>query len=213
MIKLTIYVNYVNKRKPLDYRMRQRNSGWFKQQLTQAFQDVTSSLKTSYVSNTTSVCPTWSPSQDSVILLQSESNGSSSSESSDLEGADLHIFHKEKLCSLLKSVKSTIESDDAAENEMDKDRLFFFPKKKSSVFPDHPLLKQALGSDLQHPKKRVDVGARFESIYVLDPSTLADRESPPKVELVVARLAKRSVFHPEESSLLRDSMEKDGFST
>lgn len=66
--------------------------GCFKEQLTQTFQDVISSLKMPNVTNTTNVCPPVSPSQDSVLSVQSVSDREFSLNKSDQDHTDLYIY-------------------------------------------------------------------------------------------------------------------------
>lgn len=79
-------------------------------------------------------------------------------------------------------------------SKQDKDSLFYFPKKKTSVLPGHHILNLVIKKGWKHPDKRVDLGSRFKSVYRPDPADYDKWDTPAKVDLAVANLSRRSFF-------------------
>ncbi|XP_056426618.1 uncharacterized protein LOC130367817 isoform X2 [Hyla sarda] len=140
----------------------------------------------------------------------SSENASAQSDSSDSEDIiteDFFLFKKENAGKLIRAVKHIMESSKQKFRE-DKESLFYFPKKPSEVLTGHPVLKTIVEKEFKKPDSRLELGSRFRAVYKLDPSESESWENPAKVDRPVARLSRRTLLPSEDSSILKDPMDK-----
>ncbi|XP_069842646.1 uncharacterized protein [Dendropsophus ebraccatus] len=176
---------------------------WFKEQLMDTFREVRSAVSQPAHHR--------APAAAEHRRHSGQEGGSDSddvSSQSDTDEEEVYLLHKDRIPRLIHSVKEVLESDKDISHKPKKQQLFYFPVCKNKFLPVHPIMKDWMQKDWSKPEKRFDPGAKFKSIYKLNPEFMADWDLPPKVDLPVAKLSKKSVYPSEESTLLPDAMDR-----
>ncbi|XP_069800309.1 ADP-ribosylation factor-like protein 6-interacting protein 4 [Dendropsophus ebraccatus] len=149
-----------------------------------------------------------SSSSSSSSASSADSEDTASSDSEDIVAEDYYLFKKEHADKLIKAVKEIIEVRKDKTSSQDKESLYYFPRKKSRVLSGHQVLKQIMEKEWKRPDKRVELGSRFKSVYRLDPAESELWAKPSQVDTAVVKLSKATLFPAEDSSILKDAMDR-----
>ncbi|XP_056384181.1 uncharacterized protein LOC130277529 [Hyla sarda] len=166
--------------------------GWLRSSLQSALADVSGGQKSSKYAARKHPSPP-SPSSSSQEGSADEDSFSSPSPAQVDVGApdDYYLLNKDKVHTLLKAVKKTVEGDLEEDKLLKKEALFYFPQATYYSLPGQPFLDPLIKSEGRHPEKKTDFGSRFKATYRMDPGSSEAWDSLPKVDLAVARLSKK----------------------
>ncbi|XP_031759803.1 lamina-associated polypeptide 2-like [Xenopus tropicalis] len=134
-------------------------------------------------------------------------SSSSSSEPHTSQKEDFFLFPIEKMPRLVKEVCKVISPKESAQTSSDAQDFPFFSQKKALNFPVHPSVKSLIEQEWKNPGKKPESSKRFKLMFPFDNKDIEEWENPPKVDVSVARLSKRTTI-PVEEAAIKDQMDR-----
>ncbi|KAM3936575.1 vomeronasal type-2 receptor 26-like [Leptodactylus fuscus] len=155
-----------------------------------------SNLSRKIKANTINYLPP-SESLPSLERLQVDDEGASSDDSS--SDTSRPIFHRDKTHKLLRSIRSWNQDAEGDASASTSDRRSTFQVDASMV--------GLMEREWKQPEKAYITSRAFKSVYPINPSQLDQWGPPPKVDLAVSKLSRRTVIPLEDSSNLQDLLD------
>ncbi|KAE8628492.1 hypothetical protein XENTR_v10000040 [Xenopus tropicalis] len=108
---------------------------------------------------------------------------------------------------LLKEVCKVISPRDTVQADPNTQEFPFFVQKKALSFPVHPSVKNLIEQEWKDPGKKPEASKRFKLMFPFETKDVEEWENPPKVDVPVARLSKRTTI-PVEEAAIKDQMDR-----
>ncbi|XP_071977730.1 lamina-associated polypeptide 2, isoforms alpha/zeta-like [Engystomops pustulosus] len=125
------------------------------------------------------------------------------------KGTSKYLFSNEELDNLLKAVRNTLNVEEVVEPKSIQDELFGGLKsKRKRVFPINQTLKDIVQEEWKNPEGRANITKEFRNRLLFDPKETETWDSPPKVDIQVSKVVKKTDLPFEDSSQLRDPMDR-----
>ncbi|XP_041439823.1 uncharacterized protein LOC121400553 [Xenopus laevis] len=177
---------------------------WFKNMMSQTFEEMRQATMSAEDVN-----------RDDLIVIdqvsgESESGEISSSPSTSKEMKEsIYLFSPDKIQKLIKAVNRVMEDQKKKKKqETSKDTLLFFSQQSEDTFPVNSIIKDLMQAEWKDPSKRADISKRFKQMFALHKQEISTWENPPAVDIPIARMSRRTTIPVEETSGLKDPMDR-----
>ncbi|XP_071973635.1 uncharacterized protein [Engystomops pustulosus] len=120
-----------------------------------------------------------------------------------------YMFLSEDLDALLKAVRDTLKIEEVEESKSVQDELFGILKaKRRRVFPVNDTLKQLILEEWREPENRISVSREFKNRLIFDEQDSRLWDNPPKVDIQVTKIAKKTDLPFEDAIQLKDPLDR-----
>ncbi|XP_069802153.1 uncharacterized protein [Dendropsophus ebraccatus] len=138
-----------------------------------------------------------------------ESIEMSDNETEQKEEIRKYFFPSEHTSALLKAVRDALSVEQVQEQVAPKDKMFQgLRAKKKLVFPVHDTLQQLITDEWAEPEKRLQVPSEIRRRLPFGEEDTSKWEDIPKIDAQVAKTTKKSLLPFENSSQLKDPMDR-----
>ncbi|XP_041440686.1 lamina-associated polypeptide 2, isoforms alpha/zeta-like [Xenopus laevis] len=127
-----------------------------------------------------------------------------SGEDSSSEEESLALFATDNTARLIKKVRSTMDYFEEIEALPSTSQV----TKRSKTFPVHSVMKELMKREWKEPEKAPTITKRHKLLFPIQEEELQSWEAPPKVDIAIARLSKKTVIPVEDGSGLKDPMDR-----
>lgn len=110
---------------------------------------------------------------------------------------------------LLKAVRATMALEDPKEERSQEDKMFEeLESKKGRVFPIHKNILNLINREWKHPDKGIFSSKSLKRRYPFDEEKTASWSRPPKLDVSIAKVSKKSALPFDDGGTLQDPLEK-----
>lgn len=129
--------------------------------------------------------------------------------SSSEESVSNPSFHSEEIDRLLKAVRATMALEEPKEEKTVEDRMFEgLESRKKRVFPVHKNIWGLIHREWKHPDKGIFTSRVLKRKYPFNEQETATWNRPPKLDVPISKVSRKSSLPFEDSGALQDPLDK-----
>ncbi|KAG9485005.1 hypothetical protein GDO78_008228 [Eleutherodactylus coqui] len=141
--------------------------------------------------------------------IGSEQEEQAAEESSDEEDYKRYLFHQDDLTELIKSVRATLKMEEPREPRALQDEIFGgLGKRRKHTFPVHKNITKIIQKEWRKPDASSFSTRGVKRRYPFEEEVCASWEEVPKVDVPVAKVARKTTLPFEDAAQLKDPMDR-----